>query len=299
MGLASERKKRHELGRPLALQPTKMREPASPSLGAVVRTLPHRRMHRLQNGPGIAYQAQADVAVLGHRAVVHVDVDDGSIGAQPPTVAHAEVEGRAHDDDDVSLVEGIGAGAVEVVGIAGGQHAPGGTVHVTGHVECLEQRRRRLVAAAGPHLGAQQHRRALGPNQQLGQLLDVRGVPDGTGGRAGTATLRYHGRVRRHLAVEHVPGNLQVARARRSGKALARRHGHHIGNALRGTHARRELGDGGRDVHVRQVLKRAHLVLREGALPANVQHRAFRPERGGDTGECVGKPRPGGGHHAA
>ena len=298
-GAGVGKEKRHELGRPLALQPAKMREPGRAAFGAVVRALPHRRMHRLHDRPRVAYQAQADVAVLGHRAVIHVDVDHGSVGAQPPAVAHAEVEGRAHDDDDVGLVEGVGAGAVEIVGIAGRQHATGGPVHVTGHVECLEQRRRGLVAAAGPHLGAQQHRRPLGPHQQLGQLLHVRGVADGLGRRTGAAALRHDGLVRRHLAVEHVPGNLQVARTRRSGKALPRGHGHHIGNALRGPHARRELGDGGGDVHVRQVLQRAHLVLRESALPADVKHRALRPERGGDAGQRVGEARPGGGHHAA
>ena len=40
-------------------------------------------------------------------------------------------------------------------------------------------------------------------------------------------------------------------------------------------------------------------MLGESALPADVKHRAFRPERGSDAGEGVGETRPGGGHHAA
>ena len=47
-----------------------------------------------------------------------------------------------------------------------------------------------------------------------------------------------------------------------------------------------------------QILKRPHLVLGERALPADVQHRALRPERGGDPGERVGEARAGRGDHA-
>ena len=50
---------------------------------------------------------------------------------------------------------------------------------------------------------------------------------------------------------------------------------------------------------MRQVLQRAHLVLGERALAADVQHRAFRAERGGDAGHRIGAARAGRGDDAA
>ena len=116
----------------------------------------------LEDGPHVADQTQRDVPVLAHGAVIHVDLDDGRVGAQALAVPHAEVERRAHDDDHVGLVEGQAPGAVEVMGVAGRQGAAAGPVHVGGNVEGAHEVARRVGAGAGPDLGAQQHARPFG-----------------------------------------------------------------------------------------------------------------------------------------
>ena len=115
------------------------------------------------------------------------------------------------------------------------------------------------------------------------------GSPIDFGGRPVAPGLGDDGRLRRHLAVEHVARDLEVARPGRAREALAGRHRHHVRDALGGGHGRRELGDGSRDVDVREVLERAHLVLGEGALTADVEHRALGAERGRDAGHRVGE----------
>jgi len=50
---------------------------------------------------------------------------------------------------------------------------------------------------------------------------------------------------------------------------------------------------------VRQILKRAHLVLGQRALPADHQKRALGAKRVGDAGHRVGRARSRRGHHAA
>ena len=60
-----------------------------------------------------------------------------------------------------------------------------------------------------------------------------------------------------------------------------------------------EFGDRLHHVDMRQVLQRAHLVLGERALAADMQHRAFGAEGGGDAGHRIGAARSRRRHHAA
>ena len=92
------------------------------------------------------------------------------------------------------------------------------------------------------------------------------------------------------LTIEHVARNLEVHRSRGAVERLAHRHRDHVGDALGARHRGRELGDGRHHVDVRQILQRAHLVLRESALAADVQHRALGAECRGDAGHGVGEP---------
>ena len=197
------------------------------------------------------------------------------VGAQPPAVTHAEIEGRADDDDDVGFLEGIAPGAMEIVGIARRQESARRTVHVARNVEALEQGDGLLVPPAGPNLGTQKNGRAFGFHQKLRQLLDVGGVADGLGRGPVASRLRDDSFIQRHFRVEYVAGNLEITRPGGTGEALARGHGDHIGDALGGAHARGEFGDRGGDIHMGQVLKGTHLVLGERALPADVKHRAL------------------------
>jgi DNA-binding transcriptional MerR regulator len=106
-------------------------------------------------------------------------------------------------------------------------------------------------------------------------------------------------RLERDVRVEDVAPDLQVRRTRRAGKCLAEGHGAHVRDALGCEDARRELRDRLHEVDVRQVLQRAHLVLVEGPLAADQQHRALRPQRVCDSGDGVGGARAGGDHGAA
>ena len=113
------------------------------------------------------------------------------------------------------------------------------------------------------------------------------------------ARLRDDGLGDVDLAVEDVAGNFEIGRPRRAGVAFARGHGDHVGDALGRAHAGRELGDGPHDVDMRQILQRAHHVLRERALAADVQDRAFRAEGGGDPGHRIHAAGPRRRHDAA
>ncbi len=113
------------------------------------------------------------------------------------------------------------------------------------------------------------------------------------------AGLRDHRLGYVDLAVEDVARDLEIGGARRAGEGLARRHRDHVGDALGRAHAGRELGDGPHDVDMRQVLERAHHVLAERALAADMQDRAFRAERGRDPGHGVHAAGPRRGHDAA
>ena len=72
-------------------------------------------------------------------------------------------------------------------------------------------------------------------------------------------------------------------------------------SAIRSVEARRrrEFGDRPHDVDMREILERAHHVLVQRALAADMQDRAFRAEGGGDAGHRVRAARPRGRHDAA
>ena len=141
--------------------------------------------------------------------VVHVDLDDLGLLGQALAVAHAEVERRADDQDQVGVVERVAAREVEVVRVAGRQGAAGGAVHVRRDVERADEVDRVLVTARGPHLGAEQDAGPLGGRQHLGQLVDVVGVADALRRGAVAAGLGDHGALERHLAVEDVAADLE------------------------------------------------------------------------------------------
>ena len=288
----------HQLVGRLGLGRAQLLEPGLAPLRAVVGAARGGVVHGLQDRPRIADQSQRDVAVLADRAVVHVDLHHRGLGAQALAIAHAEVEGGADNDDHVGLVEGVTPGAVEVMGIARRQQAAARAVEIGRQVEPAHQRDRRLVAARHPHLGPEQDARPLRRDQEIGQFLHVRRVADRLGRGAVAPGLGQARGLDRDLAVEHVAWDLQVDRPRRAGKGLARGHGDHVGDPLRAAYSGRELGNGRHNVDVGQVLQRAHLVLVQRALAADVQDRALRAQRGGDAGDRVGAAGTGRGHHA-
>ncbi len=189
--------------------------------------------------------------------------------------------------------------AVEVVRVARRQQAAGGAIHIGRDIEAAGQCDRLLVAASHPDLGAQQHRRPLGPHQDVGQSLDVGRIADRLGRGAVSAFARDDRRFAWDLAVENVARDLEIGGAIGAGEAFARRHRDHVGDPLGAAHPGGELGDRRHHVDVRQVLQRAHLVLGQRALAADVKHRAFRAKGRGDAGDRIGAAGPGGGDHAA
>ncbi len=110
------------------------------------------------------------------------------------------------------------------------------------------------------------------------------------------AGLGQHRAGRIDLAVQHVARDFQVGRAIGAGETFPRRHRHHVRNPFGGHHGGGELGDRLHDIDMRQVLQPAHAPLRQRALAADVQHRAFRAEGRGDAGDRIGAARAGGGH---
>ena len=184
-------------------------------------------------------------------------------------------------------------------GSPGREEAAPGAVEVGRDVELADEAQGLLVPARGPHLRPEQDRGPLALDEKVGKPLDVRRIADRLRRRPVVPGLRNDRGVGRHLAVEHVARDLEVARPGGAREALARRHRHHVRDALGRWHGRRELGDGGRDVDVGKVLERAHLVLAERPLPTDVEHRALGAERGRDAGHRVGEPGPGRRHHAA
>ena len=226
-------------------------------------------------------------------------MDQGSLFADALAVAHAEVERRADDDDDVSLAECRTAGAVEIMRIARRQHAARRAVHIGRNIQLADQVDRLVVAARRPDLGAVKDRRPLGLDQDVGQLLDILRVAD----RLGRGAVGAGGRNARlgqwNLAIQHIARDLQIGRAGCAVVGFAGRHGDHVRDPVGRPHAGGKLGDRRHDVDMRQILQRAHLMLGQRALAADMDHRCLGSEGRGDAGHRVGAAGPRRGHHAA
>ena len=143
------------------LRRAELLHPAPALAGAVVHPPGRRRRHRREHGADIADQAERDVAVLADGAVIEVDLHHRGVGAKPRSIAHAEIERRAGDDDDVGLIEGDAPGAVEVMGIAGREGAAAGAIEIGRDVEGAGELLGGGGGARGPNLGAEQHAGAL------------------------------------------------------------------------------------------------------------------------------------------
>ena len=177
--------------------------------------------------------------------------------------------------------------------ITGRERAASRAVQVGRNVERSRELARLVGRPARPGLRTEQDAGPLRLHQQVGQALDVVRVGQPFRRRPVMPRLR-DARLRQiDLGVEHVTRNLEEGRPRRAVEALAKRHRHHVGHPLGGRDGRGDLRDGREDVDVRQILQRAHLVLRQRALSADQQHRALGPERVGDAGDGVRRARPG------
>ena len=101
----------------------------------VVDTARRRLRHRGQDRTGVTGEAEADVTVLADRGVILVDLHQGRLFGDTLAIAHAKIEGRADDENDVGVLEGVAAGAVKVMRVALWQHAAAGAVHVSRNIE--------------------------------------------------------------------------------------------------------------------------------------------------------------------
>ena len=183
--------------------------------------------------------------------------------------------------------------------VAGRKSAPRRAIHVGRDVELPAELDRRGARAATPDLGPEQHARARRFHQDVGEPLDIARIAGAFGRRAivmGGRDARPGGIDAR---IQHVARDFQERRSGRAVVALAKRHAHHVGDPFRGRHRRRELGNRLHHVDVRQVLQRAHPMLRERALAADQQHRALGAKRVGDAGHRVGRARPRRDHRAS
>src|SRR5207244_7394714 len=115
-------------------------QPRVPRLALVALEAPRGPLqHGAEDRARMSDQPEIDVAVLADRAVVHVDLHELELRADAPPVAHAKVEGRAHDDDDVGVGKGIAAGPIEVVRIARREKPAAAAIEVARDVEAPEQ----------------------------------------------------------------------------------------------------------------------------------------------------------------
>ncbi len=245
---------RHQLGERRVLGRGELGHPLPPLLPLVVLEPARGRRERGgEHRTGIADNAERNVAVLADGAVVEVDLHQ-SRHVDALAVAHAEIERRADNDDDVGLGKGERAGTVEMVRIAGRQQPAAAAVEIAGNVEAAQKRNRLLVAARRPHLLAEQDRRPLGIDQNVGEPLDVFRVADRLGRGAIMAGPRQHRTGDVDLAVEDVTRDFEITRAVGAGEALACRHRDHVGDALGRHHRRGEFGDRLHHLDMRQVL---------------------------------------------
>ena len=163
--------------------------PFLPHLALVVlQTAAGGLQHRAEHRAWITDDAEVDVSILADGAVVQIDLHQRR-DVDALAVAHAEIERGADNHHHVGFAERHGPGAVEVMGIAGWQDAAGGTVEVAGDVQASQQGHGFLMPPSGPDLLAEQDRRALGVDQDIGQTLDIARVADRLGG--GTIVARF------------------------------------------------------------------------------------------------------------
>src|SRR5580692_7434973 len=90
-------------------------------------------------------QAKIDVAILANRAVVHVDLHQLQFLADALTVAHAEIERRADDDQDIGAGESLSARSIEVMRIAGRQQSSARAVEISRNIQAAQQGNRFFV----------------------------------------------------------------------------------------------------------------------------------------------------------
>src|SRR5450631_1116920 len=130
---------RHQLFRGDGLGVAQRLQPLLPSLPLVALDATRSSLqYRSQDGAGVADQSQTDVAILADRSIVHVDLHQLQILADALAVAHAEIERRPHDHDDVRICKRLSAGAIEVMRISGRQQTTAGAVEVTGNIQAAQ-----------------------------------------------------------------------------------------------------------------------------------------------------------------
>ena len=255
--------------------------------------------HGGENGTGVTGDAERDIPVLPDGGVTLVDLHQRQVLGNPLAVSHAEIERRSDDHNHIRVGKGVPAGAIEMMGVVFRKHPPAGPVHVGRNVQRPHEIDGLLMALGGPDLLPEQHCRALGLHQDVGQLLDVRRVANGFRGRPVMSGLRNDRLFRRDFRIKNVPGNFEIGGSAGTVETLPGRHGNHVRHPFGGEYSGGELGDGSHHVHMRQILQGAHPVLGQRALPADMENGAFGTKRRGDPGHRVGAARAGGSDHTS
>ncbi len=139
-----------------------------------LRSLAHGVHDRAQ----IADQPEVEVAVVADVLVIHVHDHDLRLGIEAPAVAHAEIERRAGQQDDVGVVERGLARRHETVGMVARQRAARRAIDVDRHVEMAREPVDGVMRAASARLRAEQRHGALGVREQVRHLLHDLGIAD-------------------------------------------------------------------------------------------------------------------------
>ncbi len=252
----------------------------------------------LQDGAGIALDADVDVAIAAELCGVDVHLDDLGLGVEALAVGEAEVQGGADDEDDVGAAQGTATGAGEEQGVILRYGAARHGVQVDGRLEPFDELAQAIVGGRPVDEATGHDQRLLGRGQELSCLPDDVGVGLDTslgavaGGESDVVLL--------HPAKEHIGGHLQEDGAVAAAEGMAEGHSHILGDAGGVVQAAGPLGQGSQELHLVHLLEGALLEIAQGAAAADEQHGAAVLVGVGHGGDGVGDAGAGGDHrHAA
>ncbi len=220
--------------------------------------------------------------------------DPGRAGALLLAAEHSvpqpEVERGTDHDHQVGGVQRLAAGLGHQQRVAAGDDPSAHAVGDRGEPGALHERQRLLLGAVGPDVGAEDQHRPLGVREQPCDPVDGIGV--GLGAARRSAARKSHGGGVEELVHRDVDEHRAAVRRAGGAEGLVEPVGHLAG----GRDGARELGDGGDDRRLVELLEAAAspTVLRGAAADDDQRGPGELGLR--DRADAVGDARPGSEH---
>ena len=249
-------KHRHQL---LELGRLDLAQLGHPLLALLTRSLIDTARCGLRHGckdcAGIAGQTKTDIPILANRRITLVNLHQSCFPGNTFAVAHAEIERRPHNQDDIRILKSITASSIEVMRIALRQQTAAGAIHISRNIQRTHKFDRLLMPSGGPYLLPQQYRWTLGFDEQFSKLFNIGRIAYGVHRGAIGSGLRHHRFLDGHFGIQNIPGNLQIRGSISAGKTLTGSHRDHVGDAFGRKHSRSKLGDRGHHIDVGKILQ--------------------------------------------